>query len=145
LQFAPGSAVAPPGLTLSSAGEITWDLLNADNPSVAPGQYYTMTAMLESHDSTTGAFVSEAPVDFLLEVVAAPQPLVFDTLPPLTNTVVYGAPQDFVLHASESDASQVLIDYDPLPPGMTVTQPDAGGLDVHFDPTPAEIGQTFDV
>jgi hypothetical protein len=66
LQFDPASAVAPPGLTLSSDGLITWDL--TDNPGVVPG-YYTVTAMLQEVVPGTQTVITETPYDALIEVV----------------------------------------------------------------------------
>ena len=146
LQFPPGSTVAPPGLTInSSSGLITWDLLDADNPTVAPGDSYVVTAMLESVNPSTMAVDSETPFDFLIRVTSnpTPPPPIFDSVPP-DSTVFFGAPQDFVITAHDPDGDPITITTGTLPTGMTsVFDPATNELHLHFDPTAAEIGQSF--
>src|SRR5581483_4018772 len=130
MEAANGFAYAqPPGLTINAAtGMITWDITNAVQPTVVPGQYYTCQVMVEDRN-TSGAVISKTPVDFLLQVVAAGgnSPPVFEVPTPLNVAAPAGQPMSFIVQASDVNATDTVSLSALNPPiGMTVTPVPAG-------------------
>ena len=140
------TVVAPAGLVVNSAtGAVTWDIRNSVQPSVAVGQLWVATVMVEAHDKVTGALKSETPLDFLLQIVdtSSNKPPVFTVVPPAT-TINVGQTQEVVLVATDPAGALTSITALNPPIGLTTTYHSSEGeLHVGFTPTAAEAGSSF--
>eukprot|EP01037_Dinobryon_pediforme_P008913 gene8913-9001_t len=140
------TVVAPAGLVVdSNSGVVTWDIRNSVRPSVATGQLWVATVMVEAHDKVTGALKSETPLDFLLQIVdtSSNKPPVFTVVPPAT-TINVGQTQEVVLVATDPAGALSSITALNPPIGLTTTyHASEGELHVDFTPTAAEAGSSF--
>ncbi len=140
------TVVDPAGLTVDSkTGLVTWDIRSSVQPSVAVGQLWVATVMVEAHDKVSGALKSETPLDFLLQVVdtSSTKPPVFTVVPPATIVNV-GQMQEVVLVASDPAGALTNISVLNPPLGLTtVFHADDSELHVDFTPTAAEAGSSY--
>jgi sugar lactone lactonase YvrE len=117
----------PPGLSIGSSGQVTWDtaqIVNAGCGYAAPasGSLWPVQFMLEDLDAS-GNVKSKVPVDVILKFVSsteAPPTLSLSTAGPIT--VQAGTPISFTATANDTTAnSRVTLNATGLPLGATAT------------------------
>jgi sugar lactone lactonase YvrE len=121
------AAQQPPGLSISSSGQVTWDItriLTAGCGYAAPasGNLWPVQFMVEDLDAS-GNVKSKVPVDVILKFISsteAPPTLSLSTAGPIT--VQAGTPISFTATASDTTAnSRVTLNATGLPLGATAT------------------------
>ena len=142
----------PPHMTITPTGLITWDVRDAVTATV-PNDLWTAQVVVEDHDPSTGARITQIPLDFILQIVGpTAQPPVFDSAPSGVLTPVAGQLLTFTVQASDPNAANTVTLQALNPPlGMTFTNvaPAAGSranavaIQASFTPTATQAGQTF--
>ncbi len=125
LEAANGTFNQPSGLTVNNlTGLVTWNTL-----ATVLGGLYSCQIVIEDRDAATGAFRTQVPVDFLIEIVdcnpnniapafISPTPICGSSM-----TVLENSPLSFIVSASDANGAQdvVTLNSGGLPSGATMS------------------------